>query len=107
MRNQSLSGRSVLRIGIVVVAVLAAGFLAVQQVNFVVGRAMLVAFGPDTDSTYRRAWFDWNGDITAQDVVLHLGDAEDAQIRFASLRVETPGWFWFARSMFDRRQKIV
>jgi hypothetical protein len=106
-RNQSLSGRSVLRVGIVVVAVLAAGFLAVQQVNFVVGRALLVAFGPDTDSTYRRAWFDWDGDITAQDVVLHLGDADDAQIRFASLRVETPGWFWFARSMFDRRQKIA
>jgi hypothetical protein len=106
-RNQSLSGRSVLRIGVVVVAVLAAGFLAVQQVNFVVGRAMLVAFGPDTDSTYRRAWLDWDGDISAHDVVLHLGDAEDAQIRFASLRVETPGWFWFARSLFDRRQKIA
>ena len=106
-RNQSLSGRSVLRVGIVVVAVLAAGFLAVQQVNFVVGRALLVAFGPDTDSTYRRAWFDWDGDITARDVVLHLGDADDAQIRFASLRVETPGWFWVARSMFDRRQKIA
>jgi hypothetical protein len=106
-RNESLSGRSVLRVGIVVVVVLAAGFLAVQQVNFVVGRALLVAFGPDTDSTYRRAWFDLDGDITAQDVVLHLGADDEAQIRFASLRVETPGWFWFARSMFDRRQKVA
>lgn len=106
-RNPSLGGRSLLSVGIVLVAVFAAGFLVLQQVNFLVGRAMLVAFGNDTDSTYRSAWFELDGDVSAQDVVLHLDDADDTTIRFASLHVETPGWFWFLRNTFDRRRKVA
>lgn len=106
-RNPSSGGRSLLSAGIVLAVVFAAGFLVLQQVNFLVGRAMLVAFGNDTDSTYRSAWFEWDGDVSARDVVLHLGDADDTTIRFASVHVETPGWFWFLRNTFDRRRKLA
>ncbi len=105
--NPSLSGRTVLRVGIVLVSVIAAVFLVLQQANFLMGRSLLVAFGADTESTYRRAWFDWSGNVTAQDVVLYLGDGGDAQIRFASVRLDTPGWFWFARNTFDRRVRVA
>lgn len=106
-RNQSLGRSSVLRVLIVLAAVIGIAFLAVHQANFLMGRSLLIAFGADTDSTYRRAWFEWDGDITAQDVVLHLGDGEDEKIRFATAHVETPGWFWFLRNTFDKRRKIA
>lgn len=107
MRNPSLSAGTVTRVGIVLVGIIATAFLILQQVNFLMGRGLLVAFGPDTESTYRRAWFDWRGNVTAQDVVLYLGEGEDAQIRFARVRLETPGWFWFVRNAFDRRVKVA
>ena len=107
MRNPSVSGRTVLTVGGILVAVLALAFLVVQQVNFLVGRSLLIAFGDGTESTYRRAWFEWNGDVTARDVVLHLGDDPEAKIRFAAVHVETPGWFWFLRNTFDRRLRVA
>ena len=59
---------------VVVVALVLAlggyGFLLLHQLNFLVGRSLLVAFG-DAETTYRSAWVDWDGDVTAKDVVLY------------------------------------
>lgn len=106
-RNPSSGGRRLLPVAIVLAAVAACGWLVLQQADALVARAMLVAFGNDTDSTHRRAWFDWDGDVTAQDVVLHLEDAGDTTLRFDAVRVDTPGWAWLLRGTFDRSRKVA
>ena len=106
MRNPSVSGRSVLRVGIVLVGVIALVFLVLQQVNFLVGRSLLIAFG-ETESTYRRAWFEWDGDVTAQDVVVYPDGTDETALRFERVHVETPGWLWFLRNTFDRKLRIA
>jgi len=80
------------------------GFLFVQQVNFLVGRSLLIAFG-DAESTYRSAWFEWNGDVVAKDVVVYPYGQEqkDATVRFSTFHLQTPGWFWFLRNAFNRK----
>lgn len=104
---KSGSKSSLLRILGVVGAVLAVVFLTVQQANFLLSRAMLIAFG-DSETTYRSAWFEWDGDIVAKHVVIYpynLG--EDVTIRFERVHLETPGWFWFVRNTFDRKLKFA
>ena len=92
---------------VVVVALVLAlggyGFLLLHQLNFLVGRSLLVAFG-DAETTYRSAWVDWDGDVTAKDVVLYpWGQGQpDLVVRFERVRVETPGWGWLLRSAFDK-----
>jgi len=87
-----------------VVAIGGYGFLLLHQLNFLVGRSLLVAFG-DAESTYRSAWVDWDGDVTAKDVVLYpWGQGEPGlTVRFERLRVDTPGWAWLLRSAFDKQ----
>jgi hypothetical protein len=88
-------------IGVVVPAGLLM-FLAMHQANFAAGRALLLAFG-DLESTYQSAWPTFGGDVTAKDVVVYLPDLpEETALRFETLRVETPGLFWYLRSMFKK-----
>jgi hypothetical protein len=97
---------SLMRIGGVVVPIVIAVFLVFNQANFLMGRALLIAFG-HTETTYKSASLQWNGDVVAKDVVIHPFDVEeeDVAIRFEHVHLETPGWFWFLRNTFDRKLK--
>ena len=90
-----------------VLAVGGYGFLLLHQLNFLVGRSLLVAFG-DAETTYRSAWVDWDGDVTAKDVVLYpWGQGEPGLVvKFERVRVDTPGWAWLLRSAFDKHVGI-
>jgi len=97
------SSISVVRILGLLVPVLALGFLVVQQANFLIGRSLLIAFG-DTESTYRYAWFELDGDIVAKDLVVYpYDDSREVSVRFDSAQLDTPGWVWFVRNTFDRK----
>lgn len=96
---------SLSRIFGVLIPIVIALFLVSQQANFLVGRSLLIAFG-DTESTYKSAWLEWDGDVVAKDLVIFPYDlGEESAIRFAKVHVETPGWFWFLRNTFDRKLK--
>jgi hypothetical protein len=98
---------SLLRILGVLVPVAIIVFLTLGQANFLLSRALLIAFG-DAESTYRSAWFEWDGDVVAKDLVVHPYGIDDAtSIRFERLHLETPGWFWFVRNTFDRKLKYA
>ena len=58
------SGRGFVVVLALVLAIGGYGFLLLHQLNFLVGRSLLVAFG-DAETTYRSAWVDWDGDVTA------------------------------------------
>ena len=99
------SGLSIKRILGVLVPLVIIVFLTLQQANFLLSRSLLIAFG-DTESTYRSAWFEWDGDIVAKDVaILPTGDDDAYTLRFERVHMETPGWFWFLRNTFDRKLK--
>ena len=97
------SGRGFVVVLALVLAIGGYGFLLLHQLNFLVGRSLLVAFG-DAETTYRSAWVDWDGDVTAKDVVLYpWGQGQpDLVVRFERVRVDTPGWGWLLRSAFDK-----
>lgn len=105
-KNQG-SGSSLLRVLGAIGFVLAVAFLVLQQANFLLSRGMLIAFG-DNEATYKSAWFEWDGDIVAKDVVIYpYGLGEGVTIRFERVHLETPGWFWFVRNTFDRKLKFA
>lgn len=97
---------SLTRIGGVVIPIVIAVFLVFNQANFLIGRALLIAFG-DNESRYKSASLEWDGDVVAKDFVLYPYDDEDetTTIRFEQVHLETPGWFWFLRNTFDRKLK--
>jgi hypothetical protein len=99
--SSARSGSSLGRILGAVIPIAALGFLLFQQVNFLAGRSLLVAFG-DIESTYRAAWFELDGDVVAKDVALYPYGPE-AAVRFERMQLETPGWFWLLRNLFDRK----
>lgn len=81
-------------------------FLVVHQVNFLVGRSLLIAFGNGADSTYKGAWFELDGDLVAKDFVLKpYGPDADVTLNFKRIHVETPGWLWVIGTL--RSRKIV
>ena len=107
MRSKAASASSfasLKRIGGVLLPIIAVIYLIFTQANFLIGRALLVAFG-DYDTRYKSASLEWDGDVVAKDFVLYPYDAEDEQtaIRFEHVHLETPGWFWFLRNAFDRK----
>ena len=83
-------------------------FLTLSQANFLMGRSLLIAFG-DSESTYKNAWLEWDGDVTAKEFVLYPYDImdEEAAIRFEKVHLETPGWWWFLRNTFDRKLRTA
>lgn len=100
-------GKGFVVVLVLVLAIGGYGFLLLHQLNFLVGRSLLVAFG-DAETTYRSAWVDWDGDVTAKEVVLYpWGQGEpDLVVRFERVRVDTPGWAWLLRSAFDKQVGI-
>ena len=102
-RRSSISVVRVLGVlALVLVPLLALGFLVVQQANFLVGRSLLIAFG-DAESTYRYAWFELDGDVVAKELVVYPSDeSREVSVRFDSVHLDTPGWVWFLRNTFDR-----
>ena len=99
-------GGSLARIGAVVVVVVALVLIGAHSANFIMGRALLVAFGGE-ETTYRGARPTIFGDVVAHDVLVYPsgGDAADA-MRFERAVVETPGLFWFLRSTYHRKLKL-
>jgi hypothetical protein len=99
---------SLSRIGSVLVPIVLILFLLLMLANRVAGRGLLIAFG-NTESTYRGAGFEWDGDVTAKDFVVYpYEDGDEATaIRFDRVHIETPGWFWVLRAAFDRKLKSV
>jgi len=75
--------------------------LLIHHSNFIVGRALLLAF-PDWDVEYRGALPYLNGTVVAQKVVMipPSGEIEDA-VTFDELRVDVPMWQWY-RSAFGQ-----
>ncbi len=107
MSSRSKSSPSLLRILGVLGTLVLVVFLVLQQANFLLSRAMLIAFG-DSETTYRSAWFEWDGDIVAKQVVIYPYNlSQDLTIQFERVHLETPGWFWFVRNTFDRKLKFA
>ena len=108
MNRKATSGKGVSRLFTIILGLVlmvgGTGFLFLQQVNFLVGRSLLIAFG-DAESTYRSAWFELDGDVVAKDVVVYPygGEQKDVAVRFSTYHLETPGWFWFLRNAFNRK----
>jgi len=100
------TGRLVKFVGGLVVFLGASAALLLMQVNFLVGRGLLVAFG-DIESTYRGAWVTWDGNVGAKDVVLYPWGQErdELTVRFDRVEVETPGWIWLLRSAYSKRSR--
>ena len=101
----------------------ALAMLAHRQANVFAQRALNVVFS-NADAEAHGVWFAWNGDVVAKDVVLYLegptlsaepaasgADAATATassdtntLRFAHMRVRTPGgWTFFLRNVLDRQ----
>lgn len=105
-RNKSakaLSGGTIFAVlgGLILVIVFA--FLLMGQANFLIGRSLLVAFG-NANSTYKGAWFTWNGDVVAKGFVLESDDAQEpAAVRFKRIHLDTPGWSWVLRSISSKQ----
>jgi hypothetical protein len=77
------------------------GVLLWQHLDFLAGRALRVAFG-DAGATWQRAWVDWDGDVTAQAVVVPARDGGQDPMRFERLRLDTPGWGWLLLSVAEK-----
>jgi hypothetical protein len=102
---KSVSKTSILRVLAVLLPIVVLLFWWLGMANFLIGRGLMIAY-PGIESTFKGAWFEWDGDVVARDVVLMPFDADDeTAIRFERVHVETPGWFWFLRNLFDRRLK--
>jgi hypothetical protein len=96
---------SIKRVLGVIVPIVALVFWWLGMANFLIGRGLMIAY-PGVEVTYKGAWFEWDGDVVARDVVIMPFDADDeSAIRFQRIHVETPGWFWFVRNLFDRKLK--
>lgn len=99
------SSASILRILGAIVPLVVLLFWWLGMANFLIGRGLMIAY-PGVEVTYKGAWFEWDGDVVARDVVIMPFDADDeSAIRFQRIHVETPGWFWFLRNLFDRKLK--
>ena len=72
--KQSVSVATAGSVLVVLALVIGAAFLLVHQANFLIGRSLLIAFGADADSTYKGAWYQFNGDLVAKNFVLKLAD---------------------------------
>lgn len=105
-RNKSanaLSAGTIFAVLGALILVIVFAFLLIGQANFLIGRSLLVAFG-NANSTYKGAWFQWNGDVVAKEFVLDSGDAqEESAIRFKRIHLDTPGWTWVVRTMSSKQ----
>lgn len=104
MKSKPAATSSILRILGVVAPLVLLLFWWIGMANFLVGRALMIAY-PGIEVTSKGAWFEWDGDVTAKDVVILPFDVDDeTAIRAERAHVEVPGgWFWFLRNLFDRK----
>lgn len=101
-RRRTQAGFSVKRVLAVVLTIALLGFWAVRHANFVLGRALYLAF-PADDTTYRAAWPSLTGSISAKDVVFPAAQGSELKaFRFDEVRVEVP-MGQYLRSAFSRR----
>lgn len=100
--RRTQAGFSLKRVLAVVLTIALLGFWAVRHANFVLGRALYMAF-PADDTTYRAAWPSLTGSISAKDVVFPAEQGSELKaFRFDEVRVEVP-MGQYLRSAFSRR----
>jgi hypothetical protein len=105
VRFARFSPRTLLiRIGAVVVPLAVFVVLLAGLANAVVERSLQVAY-PGAEISHSNAWYEWDGDVTTTDIVIRSPQPQDeaAAIAYERVRVETRGWFWVLRHLFDRR----
>lgn len=101
-RRRTQSGFSLKRVLGVVLTIALLGFWTVRHANFVLGRALYMAF-PADDTTYRAAWPSLTGSISAKDVVFPAEEGSELKaFRFDEVRVEVP-MGQYLLSAFSRR----
>lgn len=94
---------------IVLVLLMAAGAYGVllwQHLDFLAGRGLRVAFG-GAAATWHKAWVDWDGDVTAEDVVVPAREGGRDPLRFERLRLDTPGWGWLLLGVVERHAGML
>ncbi|WP_257389185.1 hypothetical protein [Tahibacter caeni] len=88
--RRAQAGFSIKRVLGLVLTIVLLGFWTMRHANFVLGRALYMAF-PADDTTYRAAWPSLTGSISAKDVVFPAADGTDLkEFRFDEVRVEVP-----------------
>lgn len=92
--------RVLMGVGIVAIA----GYLAISTANKIMSRAFELAFD-DIETQRKGAWFTWDGDLRADSVVLYLDENATQVVRFRRAHLETPGWFWLARTAFHPKRR--
>ncbi len=103
--GSGMAGVSLKRIMSVLLPILALIGWMVMHSNFLMGRALWLAF-PDIESTYKGAWPTFTGSIVASDVTVYpFGDPDDA-LHFDRVRVEIPMFQWYISAFYKRSNAI-
>lgn len=91
----------------VVLGIAALTWWTLDRAEYFISRSILVAYG-DFETTFRGAWFEWDGDLYAKDFRIVDEETGDAVLRAKYVVAETPGWFWVLRNLiFQKRQHRI
>lgn len=85
-------------------ALAALGWWGLDRAQYFIARSILVAYG-DVESTFRAAWFEWDGDLYAKDFNIIDEETGETVLHADYVVAETPGWFWVARNLFTKKRK--
>ena len=99
--SQPITLKSVL---IAIFALAALGWWVLDRAQYFIARSILVAYG-DVESTFRAAWFEWDGDLYAKDFNIVDEETGETILHADYVVAETPGWFWVARNLFTKKRK--
>ncbi|ODU44691.1 hypothetical protein [uncultured Aquimonas sp.] len=91
----------------VVLGIAALAWWTLDRAEYFISRSILVAYG-DFETTFRGAWFEWDGDLYAKDFRIVDEETGEAVLRAKYVVAETPGWFWVMRNLiFQKRQHRI
>lgn len=91
----------------VVLGIAALTWWTLDRAEYFISRSILVAYG-DFETTFRGAWFEWDGDLYAKDFRIVDENTGEAALRAEYVVAETPGWFWVLRNLiFQKRQHRI
>ncbi len=91
----------------VVLGIAALTWWTLDRAEYFIARSILVAYG-DFETTFRGAWFEWDGDLYAKDFRIVDEETGETALRAEYVVAETPGWFWVLRNLiFQKRQHRI
>ena len=91
----------------VVLGIAALTWWTLDRAEYFISRSILVAYG-DFETSFRGAWFEWDGDLYAKDFRIVDEETGEAVLRADYVVAETPGWFWVLRNLiFQKRQHRI